>query len=190
MWWYGSCHSRYSGEVESKSSIGEELLSFFSNPMKSPQFKRILTESKGFTLGELMATVAVIGIVCSIGIPSYLSVQPAMRLNGAAREVLGKLRWARSKAVEQNNSYIVTFPNSYSLTILDDKNANGTADAGEWTDTINIQTDYSDVTLSKSGDDPTFNARGTAGGSTTITITNASGSKTVDVTATGNVKIN
>jgi type IV fimbrial biogenesis protein FimT len=132
----------------------------------------------------------VIGIVASIGIPSYLSVQPGMRLNGAAREVLGKLRWARSKAVEQNNSYIVTFPNSYSITILDDKNGNGTADAGEWTDTINLQTDYSDVTLSKSGDDPTFNSRGTAGGSTTITITNSSGSKTVDVTATGNVKIN
>jgi Tfp pilus assembly protein FimT len=115
-----------------------------------------------------------------------------MRLNGAAREVLGKLRWARSKAVEQNNSYIVTFPNNYSITILDDKNGNGTADAGEWTDTINLQTDYSNVTLSKAGGDPDpkFSSRGTAEGSTTITITNAGGSKTVNVTPTGNVKIN
>jgi type IV fimbrial biogenesis protein FimT len=170
----------------------KNLLSFFSKQMKSLQFKRILRESKGFTLGELMTAVAVIGIVASIGIPSYLSVQPSMRLNGAAREVLGKLRWARSKAVEQNNTYIVTFPNTYSITILDDKNGNGTADAGEWTETINLQTDYSDVTLSKAGGDPdpTFSSRGTAGGSTRITITNSSGSKTVDVTAAGNVKIN
>jgi len=61
--------------------------------------------------------------------------------------------------------------------------------AGVLIQTVDIQTDHTEVTFSKSGDDPTFNSRGTAGGATTITITNSSGSKTVTVTATGNVRI-
>ena len=137
-------------------------------------------DDQGFTLSEMMATLAVFAIVAAIAVPSYLSMQPGLRLNGAAREVLGKLMWARSKAVEQNSAYAVTFPTDHTLLI--------TSDA--WSQTIDLQTDYSGITLSKSGSDPTFNGRGTASGSTTITLTNSSGSKVVDVTATGNVKIN
>jgi type IV fimbrial biogenesis protein FimT len=138
----------------------------------------------------MLAVAGVISVMMAIAVPNYVSLQPGMRLNGATREVLGKLMWARAKSVEQNNSYVVTFPDDHSITILDDKNGNSVADAGEWTETINLQTYYSDVTLSKSGADPTFNSRGTAGGSTTLTISNTSGSKTVTVNPTGNVKIN
>lgn len=154
------------------------------------KFKIIRLDRKGFTLGEMIAALGVFAVVMAVAVPNYLAFQPNMRLNGAAREVLGKLRWARAKAVEQNNPYKVTFPDDHSMTILDDKDSDGAADAGEWTQTIDIQSDYSDVTLSKSGLDPTFNARGTASGSTTITVTNSSGSKTITVTATGNVQIN
>jgi type IV fimbrial biogenesis protein FimT len=131
-------------------------------------------------MAELMATLALFAVMAAIAVPSFLSMQPGLRLNGAAREVLGKLMWARSKAVEQNSAYAVTFPTDHTLLIT----------AGAWSQTIDLQTDYSGITLSKSGSDPTFNGRGTASGSTTITLTNSSGSKVVDVTATGNVKIN
>jgi type IV fimbrial biogenesis protein FimT len=137
-------------------------------------------DDQGFTLSEMMATLALFAVMAAIAVPSYLSMQPGLRLNGAAREVLGKLMWARSKAVEQNSAYAVTFPTDHTLLIT----------AGAWSQTIDLQTDYSGITLSKSGSDPTFNGRGTASGSTTITLTNSSGSKVVDVTATGNVKIN
>jgi type IV fimbrial biogenesis protein FimT len=131
-------------------------------------------------MAELMATLALFAVMAAIAVPSFLSMQPGLRLNGAAREVLGKLMWARSKAVEQNSAYAVTFPTDHTLLIT----------SGAWSQTIDLQTDYSGITLSKSGSDPTFNGRGTASGSTTITLTNSSGSKVVDVTATGNVKIN
>lgn len=132
-------------------------------------------DDRGFSLGEMMAALAVFAIVAAIAVPSYLSAQPGLRLNGAAREVMGKLMWARSKAVEQNSTYTVTFPTNHSLQI------NG--------QTIDLQTDYPGITLSKSGSDPAFNGRGTAAGSTTITISNGSSSRTVTVSATGNVKI-
>jgi hypothetical protein len=114
-----------------------------------------------------------------------------MRLNGAAREVLSRLNWARANAVQNNNASVVTFLNDHSFQIFNDANGNGLADANETT-TVNLQTNYSDVTFTVSGSSstPTFNGRGTASSDTTVTITNSSGSKIVQVSPTGNVKIN
>ena len=157
--------------------------------MEVRKLKRVLIENSGFTVIQLLGALALMTVMIAIGVPQYVALQPGMRLNGAAREVLGKLMWARSKAVEENNQWVVTFPTNHTFQLLDDTNNNGVADAGESTTTVDISTDYSGVTLSKSGPDPTFSTRGTAGGSTTITITNTSGSRTVTVNAAGNVKV-
>ena len=153
--------------------------------------KSILADIRGFSIGELMTVVSLIGIVTAVGIPSFLSFQPSMRLNGAAREVLSRLNWARANAVQNNNTSVVTFLSDHSFQIFNDANGNGLADANETT-TINLQTNYSDVTFTVSGSSstPTFNGRGTASSDTTVTITNTSGSKIVQVSPTGNVKIN
>jgi len=157
--------------------------------MEVRKLKRVLIENSGFTVIQLLGALALMTVMIAIGVPQYVALQPGMRLNGAAREVLGKLMWARSKAVEENNQWVVTFPTNHTVQLLDDTNNNGVADAGESTTTVDISTDYPGVTLSKSGSDPTFSTRGTAGGSTTITITNTSGSRTVTVNAAGNVKV-
>jgi type IV fimbrial biogenesis protein FimT len=156
--------------------------------MKLRRLERLRGESKGFTIIEMIGTISVMMLIFAIAVPQYVALQPGMRLNGAAREVLGKLMWARAKAVEQNNQWVVTFPTNHTFQLLDDKNNNGTADAGESTQTFDLQSDYSDVTLSSSASTVTFSARGT-GVAAVVTITNASGSKTVTVVATGNVKI-
>jgi type IV fimbrial biogenesis protein FimT len=152
---------------------------------------RILADVRGFSIGELMTVVSLIGVLTAVGIPSFLSFQPSMRLNGAAREVLSRLNWARANAVQNNNTSIVTFLSDHSFQIFNDANNNGLADANE-TATVNLQTNYSDVTLTVSGasSTPTFNGRGTASSDTTVTISNPSGSKTVQVSPAGNVKIN
>jgi type IV fimbrial biogenesis protein FimT len=159
--------------------------------MTFKESERILGDIRGFSIAELMTVVSLIGILAAVGIPSFLSFQPSMRLNGAAREVLGRLMWARANAVQNNNTSVVTFLNDHSFQIFNDANSNGSADANE-TITINLQTDYSDVTFTVSGSSstPTFNGRGTASTDTTVTISNPSGSKTVAVSPTGNVKIN
>jgi type IV fimbrial biogenesis protein FimT len=159
--------------------------------MPLPQFKRVLLNNKGFTIGEMMAVAGVISVVMAIAVPNYLSFQPSMHLNGAAREVLGKLMWARAQAVQNNNTSVITFVTDHTFQIFNDANGNGSVDANEML-TTNLQTDYPDVvfTVSGSSSTPTFNGRGTANGDTTVTITNSSGSKTVTVSPTGYVKIN
>ncbi|HXG51454.1 MAG TPA: GspH/FimT family pseudopilin [candidate division Zixibacteria bacterium] len=156
-------------------------------------WRAIFYDCRGFTLGEMMAAVAVFAILGAVAIPSYLAVQPAMELNGAAREVLVKLMWARSKAVEQNTIYQVDFlASNYQFQVFNDANGNGSLDADEWNETYDLQAlEYPSVTFSKTGNNPVFIGRGTTtSGTTTITLSNASGSKTVEVTPTGNVKIN
>jgi type IV fimbrial biogenesis protein FimT len=140
---------------------------------------------------ELISSVGIFSALLAIAVPNMVATIPATRLNGAARQVLGDLMWARGKAAQENIQFVVTFSNDgVHYTILADRNGNGTADVGETTKTQNIQLDYSDVTIAISGPNPTFNSRGTAGATTTVTLTNSSGTRTVTVGSTGGVKIN
>jgi Tfp pilus assembly protein FimT len=154
--------------------------------------KKTLSTKAGFTVTELLVGCSLFGIVVAIAVPRFIAVQPAFRLNGATREVFAQLMHARGLAVEQNNKYVVSLSSDRTLSILDDDNNNGTPDAGETTTTVDIQSNYPDVTVSKgSGQpDPTFLPKGTAQGNTTLTVTNSAGSRTISVNITGIVKIN
>jgi prepilin-type N-terminal cleavage/methylation domain-containing protein len=58
----------------------------------------------GFTLIELMMTVAVAATLLAIGVPVLLDVTESSKLTGAAREVERELQSARLKAVTNNRS--------------------------------------------------------------------------------------
>lgn len=141
--------------------------------------KQKLTDCRGFTVGEVLVVTAIFGILAVISVPQFLAFQPSLRLNGAARQVFSELMSARMKAVNENTTYTVTFPNNHTIQI-----------AGPATRTVDLQTLYSDdVTLTSTQSAIQFSSRGTTDVAPTITITNSAGSKIVTVKITGAVTI-
>ena len=64
---------------------------------------------KGFSLFELMVVVAIIAVAAGIILPVYFSMKPTIRVNGAARQIMGDLMWAKMRAVSENNDYVIAF---------------------------------------------------------------------------------
>lgn len=58
----------------------------------------------GFTLLELMATIAVLGVVVGIAIPSFSQMITKNRIETTAYEVLNTVQAARSEAVKRKRS--------------------------------------------------------------------------------------
>lgn len=135
-------------------------------------------ESGGFTVAEMLIAIAVFAILAAIAVPQFMAFRPINRLNGATRQIYSELMWARSKAVDENTSYVVTFPTNQTMQIT-----------GSTTKTVDIQTQYSDVTLTSSASTITFSARGTTDVAPTITLTNPGGTKTVTLRITGTASI-
>jgi len=140
--------------------------------------RQLVKNSGGFSIAELLTAVAVFGIVGAVAVPQFVSFRPKNRLNGATRQIYSQLMWARSKAVTENGSYVVTFPTNQTMLIT-----------GSTTRTVNIQPDYVDVTVSSTASTITFSSRGTSDVAPTITLTNSGGTKTVTLKITGSATI-
>jgi type IV fimbrial biogenesis protein FimT len=142
------------------------------------RYKRLLTNCRGFSLAEILVAIGIFAILAAIAAPQFVAFRPKNRLNGAARQIYSELMWARSKAVNDNSSYVVTFPTNQTMQI-----------AGSTTKTVNIQTEYSDVTLTSTVSTFTFFSRGTTDVAPMITLTNSGGTKSVTIRITGTASI-
>lgn len=64
---------------------------------------------RAFTLLELMVVIAVIGLMLSVGVASIAAGKGAVRVKGAARDVYGAIRRARSTALVTGQPAVVTY---------------------------------------------------------------------------------
>ena len=137
---------------------------------------------KGFTLIEITVTLAILGIISAIAIPSYFSWLPKYRLQTSVRHIYDDLNMARSGAVRTNIVAVAIFniPND-NYTIFLDTSGNGLLDGGETVLSNGILADGVDVTSSTfSSNTLGFNNRGMPattlnGQNDSVFLTNASG---------------
>ncbi|WP_415899417.1 GspH/FimT family pseudopilin [Neptuniibacter sp. QD48_11] len=64
---------------------------------------------KGFTLIELMVTLAVLAILISLAAPSLNDFQERVELTGAAEKVYGHIQYARSESISNGSDIYIAF---------------------------------------------------------------------------------
>lgn len=64
---------------------------------------------EGFTVIELVTTIAIIGILSTIAASAILTWLPNMRLNGSARDLFGTIMMAKGEAVKRNMNCAIVF---------------------------------------------------------------------------------
>lgn len=82
--------------------------------------KNIKTSSaKGFTLIELMISIALIAIIASLAAPSFTTMIATQRIKGLANEIMTDLSFAKMESVQKNKCVAVDFTaTGYTIKIL------------------------------------------------------------------------
>lgn len=70
---------------------------------------RAVPPPQGFTLVELMVVIALIGIMATLAIPSFISWVPNYRLKGATQLLYSSFQKARLEAVKRNTNVGISF---------------------------------------------------------------------------------
>jgi prepilin-type N-terminal cleavage/methylation domain-containing protein len=81
---------------------------FWPGKLKRQEMK-IMRKNSGFTLTELMVTIAIIAILASLAIPNFIAWLPNYRLRSGAEDVQSTLQLARITAIKENATVKVEF---------------------------------------------------------------------------------
>ena len=68
-----------------------------------------MRKNSGFTLTELMVTIAVIGILAGLAVPNFIGWLPNYKLRSGAEDIRSTLQLARITAIKRNATATVSF---------------------------------------------------------------------------------
>ncbi len=69
----------------------------------------LLNNKNGFTLIELVAVIAIMGIAMAVAFPALMQWLPGLRLKSAAQELYSNMSYAKSEAIARNRDWAVVF---------------------------------------------------------------------------------
>ena len=137
----------------------------------------IVNTRYGFSTIELLAGVALMGIVAAIALPNWSSLFPGFALNNSTRQIQSELHHLKMRAVAENVGFQLTYLQGASgYTIQRDSKTLVTKSLADGT------------TITKTGS-ISFSPRGTAGANR-VRLSNTSGlCRQIVVSATGRVRV-
>lgn len=68
-----------------------------------------MPREKGFTIVEILVTLAIAGLLALIGIPAFKNYQPDLELSGTVQGLVGDLRYAQQLAVTEQVEHGIRF---------------------------------------------------------------------------------
>lgn len=139
----------------------------------------------GFTLLEIIVTLAIFSILVAIAVPIWSTLVPGYQLNSAARQVATEFQSARNRAMAQYRRFRVVFDSATTYRV-ERENTPGAAD---YALLIGPKSLPPGITAT-SNNTPIFQTRGDASPTGSVTLTNSTGdTKAVTVSSTGRVEI-
>lgn len=114
---------------------------------------------QGFTLIEMMVTVAIAAILLGIGVPSLSSFIRSQSVKTASFDVTSALVFARSEAIKRNADVVITpvssdWKNGWTVTV----SMNGN------TSTLGRQSEYKNLSIATAASSITYRANGRIAG--------------------------
>ena len=163
---------------------------------------------RGYTVVELLVAIVLVVILAGVSIPVFTAALQNRRLDGAVRKIVGDLRYAQSLAVAQGGLYRlhsgdepgVNQPGRYRL----ERSTDGGSNWGGVTSWYDLSSEFQGAGISSIQDsagspltiyEVRFNSRGACANCSTltppivITVSGASGTRTIQVRSTGSVRI-
>jgi prepilin-type N-terminal cleavage/methylation domain-containing protein len=149
----------------------------------------------GFSLVEMIMTLAILGLVFSFGWYAFNRMIPKYRLAGAANIIASDFQLARMRAIGQNCYYRIQVDSGLKQYLLERESFSGPSRWPGIPDGITRKFNdprnpyyYPGVDLASSSNNPVFLPRGSVVG-TTIVLRNSSGQKTITLSSQGRVKV-
>lgn len=92
------------------------------NNLIFPRFQSAVGRQRGFTLVELLVTIAVAAVILAIGVPSFRGTIASNRLTSLTNDLVGTLAQARSEAIRRG----------VRITVCMSTNGTACATVGDW----------------------------------------------------------